>query len=158
MFFYCFSIIIALCKFLRIILQIGEFYFSIILFGIFLETTTLLITSSSKFMTLEYFLLEILLLLSIFFFTNIMSLLPLTLQFWEAANLRYIKEKNPFKVIIRENSSENDIDEINYKYEIFMDSFCLVAFILYIVSLIVYNKCPIMFEVLNSISFVFYQL
>ena len=155
MLFYFYAIIMAFFKFIRIIFQIGEFYFSIILFGLYLETSTLLITSSSKFMTLGYLVLEFFLLLSIFIFTNILSILPLTLQFWEAANLRYIKEKNPFKVIIRENSSEDDINEINYKCEIFMDSLCLIYFILYLISLSIYNNHPIMFEVLNSISFVF---
>jgi len=81
---YIGTIILFLSKFIRIIFQIGEFYFSIILFGIYLETTTLLITSSSKFLTLEWggFFLEAFVLIAIFYFTNIISIFPLVFQFW----------------------------------------------------------------------------
>lgn len=150
--FYLYALIIAVCKFMRIIFQIGEFYFSIILFGIYLETTTLLITASNKFMSCQWIvLLEILIIFSIMVFINILLILPLTLQFWEFGNLRYIKEKNPFSVIIK----KDDTALIDYIFEICVDSFCFIALLLYIVSLSVYNSCPEMFEVLNAISFIF---
>ena len=82
MFLYIITLVLSLCKFIRILFQVGDFYFSIILFGLYLETTTLLIRPSSKFMTLGWSVLEFLLILSIFIFTNIISILPLTLQFW----------------------------------------------------------------------------
>ena len=150
--FYIFATIISICKFIRIILQIGEFYFSIILFGLYLETTTLLITSSSKFMSGAFLVLEFFLFISIIYFTNILSILPLTLQFWEVGNLRYIKEKNPFKVIIHSN---DDTDEIHYIFEIGIDTFCLISLLLYIISLSIYNNSSKMFEILNAIFFVF---
>jgi len=157
---YILIIILSLSKFIRIIFQIGEFYFSIILFGIYLETTTLLITASSKFFTWGWlgFILEILVLIAIFYFTNMISILPLVFQFWLASNLSYIKDKNPIKIIVREFSSKDNIDEINYKCEFIFDICFGIMVLLYIISGIVYNIYPEMFEFLNFLIFIFFPL
>ena len=160
---YIGTIILFLSKFIRIIFQIGEFYFSIILFGIYLETTTLLITSSSKFLTWGWgaFILEALVLIAIFYFTNIISILPLVFQFWLASNLSYIKEKNPIKIIVRGFSifcRKSNIDECNYICELTFDIIFFVFFLLYIISFCIYNKEPKMFEVLNLLIFIIFPL
>ena len=156
MIFYLLAIIISFCKFIRILFQIGEFYFAIILFGIYLETSTLLITSSSRFMSGAWIILEIFIIIAIFIFTNIISILPLTLQFWEVGNLRYIKKKNPFKAIFIDCSDTKK--EIHFRAEIIMDTVCFIVLLLYIISLAIYNYYSIMFEVMNAIIFVIFPI
>ena len=100
-FIYIIRNILSISKIIRIILQIGDIYFCLILLGIFLETSTILITSSRKFMFGWAYILEFFLLAYIFYFLNCLLILPLALQFWETSKLRYIKEINPFFLILR---------------------------------------------------------
>ena len=156
-FIYIIRNILSISKIIRIILQIGDIYFCLILLGIFLETSTILITSSRKFMFGWAYILEFFLLAYIFYFLNCLLILPLALQFWETSKLRYIKEINPFILILRLKKDDN-INKENKCCEINLDIVCFVLIILYLLSFGLYNICPEFFEILNIICFIILPL
>ena len=97
--------------------------------------------------------LEIFLLAYIFYFLNCLLILPLALQFWETSKLRYIKEINPWILILRLKKDGNN-DKENKYCENILDIICFVMIILYLLSFGLYNIFPELFEILNIICFI----
>ena len=143
---------------IRILLQIGEIYFSLVLLGFFLETVTILLTGSQVFTHGGYWVLFIYLNLYLFLFLNIQIVYPLVLQFWEASKFRYIKEKNPFISIVRSIKKYDYIGGENKLLENILDIFCICVTIFYLISSMIYNLTPIPFEVINLFMFILIPL
>ena len=143
---------------IRLLLQIGEIYFSLILLGAFLETTTLLLTGSQVFVNLKYGIFFIYLLLYLFCFLNFQIVYPLVLQFWEASKFRYMKEKNPFISIVRSIKKNNFIGGENKLSQNILDIFCICVSILYLLSFMIYNLTPLVFESINLLIFIIIPL
>ena len=151
--------IISLGIVVRFLFQIGDIYFSFILLGIHLQTSAILITASQVFMTGWWWILEFYLLFYVSFFINFINLFPLSMQFWETLKFRYIKEKNPFIILLRIFKKDNIIDEENKKCENYIDFICFIFFLLLVIFwLFVYNKSPIPFEILNLFIFIIIPL
>ena len=148
----------SLLLIIRLLLQIGEIYFSLVLLGFFLETTTLLLTSSQVFTHDGYWILFFYLFIYLFAFINFQIVYPLVLQFWEASKLRYIKEKNPFISIVRSIKKYDFIGGENKLLENILDIFCICVSILYLFSFIIYNLTPIFFEAINLFIFIIIPL
>ena len=136
--------IVLLSKLMRIFFQIGEFYFSLIVLGVYIQTITIFITGTHKvnfpFLLILFFLIPIL---------NIISILPLVLVFWETLQLRYLKNRNPYILIGRIFTSQELIDEENNIFGFIFDIISLILEILYIISFLCYNSTPKFFEFLN---------
>ena len=160
------KLLLVLLKFLyysclliiRLLLQIGEIYFSLILLGFFLETTTLLLTGFQVFTHGWYLILFAYLFSYLFLFLNLQIVYPLVLQFWEASKFRYMKEKNPFISIVRSIKKYDFIGGENKLSENILDIFCICVSIFYLISFMIYNLTPIFFEVINLFIFIIIPL
>ena len=143
---------------IRLLLQIGEIYFSLVLLGFFLETTTLFLTGSQVFTHGAWWILFGYLFLYLFLFLNSQIVYPLVLQFWEASKFRYMKEKNPFISIVRSIKKNDFIGGENKLLENILDIFCICASIFYLISFMTYNLTNILFEVINLFIFIIIPL
>lgn len=149
-------------KFIRILLQIGEIYFSLILLGFIIEIITILLTSTKKFETdlngFWCFLTFSCLVVFVFFIPFLLFIIPLAIQFWEAFQFRYIKEKNPLITLVRIFTNDDNIGYINRIFHIALNIFFLIVFIILIVSLFEYENNSSIFEYLNSFLFIIFPL
>ena len=153
------KVLFYFCKLIiRILLQIGEIYFSLILLGFFLETTTILLTGSQVFMHGGWWVLEIYLFSYLAFFLNYQLVYPLVLQFWEALKFRYIKERNPFIIIVRSMKTNDFIGGENKLSENILDIICICTSVLYLISFLIYNSTPLLFEIINLFIFIIFPL
>ena len=147
---------VFLSKFWKFLLTFGDIFFTFILFGINFITNTIMITSITK---IESDVWKGILVVIILLLMNTISILPLSVQFWEAFQFRYIRKENPFEIFLHlfncdkccENHCKNTCNILS---EGILISVGLLMFLLYILSFAFYNTCPEFFESLNLINFI----
>ena len=146
--FYLAYKIFSFFNYIRILLQIGDIYISLILFGIFIETIIIIITSTKNWLILLFS-------LPFIFLIVIFYILPLSIQFWEAFKFRFINEKNPYIIIFK---TINYNCNCNNLCDFILNIFGCIMLILYIISLCLYNSTPGFFEILNLINIIILPL
>ena len=150
------ALFIGKCQ--RLLFQAGDIFISLIILGIFIETETLLITALQAFWSGFWTIIFIINFILIIYAINIVLVLPLAIQFYEAFNLRYIRNKNPlikiFKIIYKICKYKGNIDVINKRAENIIDLIGFIILILYIIAFSVYDDSPIMLEIINLSIFI----
>ena len=96
--------------------------------------------------------------INLFIYLNFQIVYPLVLQFWEALKFRYIKERNPFIIIVRSMKTNDFIGGENKLSENILDIIYICTSVLYLISFLIYNSTPLLFEIINLFIFIIFPL